>query len=164
MREQNMRETKLLRAVLRGALGIPIGLAIGYLMTILTSLFFAQGHYAPCVPQLTAAMGSEIRAVLVQAALCALLGASFSASSVVWEIDHWGLMAQTGVYFFINAAVMLPTAYALYWMEHSAAGFIRYFSIFLLVFALIWIVEYLAAKYMVGRMNENLRHRKNNGT
>lgn len=156
-----MKKKMILRAVLRGALGAPIGLAIGYLLTILSSLCFADGYYAPCVPQLAAAMGSEIKAVLVQAALSALLGVSFSACSVIWDIEHWGLMKQTGAYFFINTLVMMPTAYALYWMEHSWAGFVGYFGIFLLVFVVIWIIEFLIGKYTIRKMNANLMHRKN---
>lgn len=156
-----MKNRKILHAVLRGIRGIPVGVSIGYLLTILTSLVFADGCYAPCVPTLAAAMGSEIRAVIFQAILCGLLGAVFSASSVIWDIEHWGLMKQTGIYFLINTLAMLPTAYFLYWMEHSIAGFLGYLGIFSLIFVLVWIIEFLIAKYTIKKMNANLMNNKN---
>ncbi|MDE7224214.1 MAG: hypothetical protein K2O34_10590 [Acetatifactor sp.] len=49
--------------------GFTLGLAIGYLISIAVSLIWADGYYSPCVPELTAMMGNEINAVLVQAVL-----------------------------------------------------------------------------------------------
>ena len=87
------------KIVLRSILGCPIGIAIGYLITILLSLFWADGYYSPCVPELITTMGNEINAVLLQAFLCGLLGTGFAAASVIWEIDHWSIVKQTGIYF-----------------------------------------------------------------
>ena len=106
---------------LRGALGFPIGIAIGYVITICISLRWAGGYYPPCVPELAEALGSEIGAVALQALLCGLLGVGFAASSVIWEMESWSIARQTGVYFFIISLIMLPIAYVAYWMEHSVA-------------------------------------------
>ena len=59
---------------LRGALGFPIGIAIGYVITICISLMWAGGYYSPCAPELAEALGNEISAVILQALLCGLLG------------------------------------------------------------------------------------------
>jgi len=107
------------KLLLRGALGFPIGIAIGYVITICISLVWAGGYYSPCVPELAEALGSEIGAVALQALLCGLLGVGFAASSVIWEMESWSLVRQTGVYFFIISLIMLPIAYVAYWMEHS---------------------------------------------
>ena len=40
------------KLLLRGALGFPIGIAIGYVITICISLMWAGGYYSPCVPEL----------------------------------------------------------------------------------------------------------------
>ena len=55
------------KIILRGLLGFPVGIAIGYVITIVISLIWAQGYYSPCVPELAAAMGNEIYAVTLQA-------------------------------------------------------------------------------------------------
>ncbi len=144
------------KIVLRGILGFPIGIAIGYLITIFISLGWANGSYLPCVPELISAMGNEINAVILQALLCGLLGAGFAASSVIWEIENWSLIKQTGIYFLIISVIMLPIAYFAYWMEHSVAGVFRYFGIFVAIFAFIWVMQFVIGKQNVKKMNENL--------
>ena len=99
------------KVVLRALLGFPLGIAFGYIITILTSLVWANGFYSPCVPGLIEQMGSEINAVILQAALSGLLGGVFAASSVIWEIENWSIAKQTGIYFAITALVMMPVAY-----------------------------------------------------
>ena len=144
------------KIILRGILGIPIGITIGYLITIFISLGLANGYYSPCVPELISMMGSEIRAVIVQSVFSGILGAGFAASSVIWEIDHWSLVKQTGIYFAIASLLMLPIAYRAYWMEHSVVGFLSYFGIFILIFAMIWAIQFAIGKYNVKKMNEKL--------
>ncbi len=141
------------QVILRALLGFPIGIAIGYIITIIISLIFAQGYYSPCVPDLVETMGSEIGAVILQSILCGLLGSSFAATSVIWEIDKLSIAKQTGVYFLINSVVMMPIAYFTNWMEHSLVGFIMYFSIFIAIFFVVWIVQYFIWKDKIRKMN-----------
>lgn len=148
------------KIVLRSILGFPIGIAIGYLITIFISLGWANGYYSPCVPELISAMGNEINAVVLQALLCGLLGTGFAASSVIWEIEKWGIIKQTGIYFIITSVTMLPIAYFTYWMDHSIIGVFSYFGIFALIFAFIWIIQFVIGKHNVRRMNENLHNVK----
>lgn len=142
--------------ILRGILGIPVGITIGYLITIVISLIWADGYYVPCVPDLAETMGNEINGVILQTLLSGLLGAGFAAGSVIWEIESWGIVKQTAVYFGIASVIMMPTAYCLYWMEHSIYGFISYFSMFALIFAVIWAIEFAIGRCMVKRMNAGL--------
>ena len=130
--------------LLRGMLGFPLGLAMGYLITIFISLTVSDGRYYPCVPELAAVMGNEINAVLLQAV----------------QIESWGILKQTGIYFSIISVIMLPTAYVSYWMEHSLKGILSYFGIFVLIFATVWIVQYAAARHNVRKMNETLYSRR----
>lgn len=144
------------KVFLRSILGFPLGLAIGYFITIIISLIYADGYYSPCVPEFAAAMGSEIKAVLLQAFLYGILGMGFAASSVIWEIEDWGIAKQTGIYFLIICIVMMPIAYVTYWMEHSVKGFLSYFGIFAFIFVIIWVVQYIRMKYNVQKINETL--------
>ena len=140
----------------RSALGFPIGIAIGHLISIFQSLIWADGYYSPCTPELVSAMGNEINAVLLQTMLCGLLGISFGGCSVIWQIDGWSLVRQTGIHFFIVAVVMMPIAYFSYWMEHTMMGLLSYLAIFATIFAAIWLVFFFTGKYYVSRMNEEL--------
>lgn len=145
---------------LRSISGFPLGLALGYLITIIISLIWANGYYSPCVPELAVMMGSEINAVLLQALLCGILGMGFAASSVIWEMENWGIVKQTGIYFSIVSAIMMPIAYATFWMEHSLKGVLSYFGIFAFVFALVWVVQYTRGRHNVKKMNEALYKRQ----
>lgn len=144
------------KMIQRGIWGFPMGLAIGYAESILMSLCWGRGYYSPCSPALSDLMGNEINAVIIQALLCGLIGVSFAAGSVIWEIEHWSLIKQTGIYFAVNAMIMLPAAYLLYWMEHSIKGFLIYFAVFALIFVFFWLISLGIARYNVKNMNENL--------
>lgn len=150
------------KIVLRSLLGFPLGLAIGYMITIIISLIFADGYYSPCVPELITTMGSEINAVLLQAFLFGVLGSGFAAASVIWEIEDWRLVKQTGIYFLIVSVIMMPIAFVTHWMEHSMKGILSYFGIFFIIFVAIWIIQYAIAKHNVKKMNDVLYKKKGN--
>ena len=102
-------------------------------------------------------MGNEINAIILQTILCGLLGMGFAASSVIWEVEHWGITKQTGIYFLIVSIIMMPIAYFTYWMEHSIAGFLSYFGIFTLIFVIVWIIQFTIGRHNVRKINENLQ-------
>ncbi|MCM1126564.1 MAG: DUF3021 domain-containing protein [Lachnospiraceae bacterium] len=151
------------KIIMRSLLGFPIGIAIGYLITILISLGWANGYYSPCVPELISVMGNEINAVILQTFLCGMLGIGFAASSTIWEMDNWSIVKQTGIYFSIISVIMLPIAYFAYWMEHSIVGFFTYFGIFVLIFVIMWITQFVIGKHNVRKMNEKLFQTRDNG-
>lgn len=142
--------------LLRGLLGVPLGIALGHIISLLASLGLAGGEFSPCVPSLVQAMGSEVAAVALQTGLSGLLGAAFGAGSVVWSLDHWSLVKQTGVYFLIGSLAMLPIAYLAHWMEHSLRGILGYFLIYLAIFAGIWAIQYLTWRRRIGKLNQKL--------
>lgn len=148
------------KALLRGLLGIPLGIAIGYVITIIISLGWGQGYYSPCVPSLIETVGNEIGAVVLQAGLTGLLGGAFAAASVIWEIDTWSIAKQTGIYFFIASITMLPIAYFTEWMAHTLIGFLLYFGIFVAIFIIIWIIQYCFLKRKIQKLNKMFGNHK----
>ena len=143
-------------ALLRGLLGVPIGMAIGQVVSIASSLSWGGGQYLPATPQLIEACGGLLGAVVVQTILCGLIGAGFAAGSVVWEVEAWSLARQTACNYLISLVVMLPAAYINHWMAHSVAGVLVYFLIFTVIFAVIWLVMYLRMRRSVRAMNDKL--------
>lgn len=144
------------KAIQRGFIGFPVGVLIGYLITIVISLTHNSGNYFSAPKALEVVMGSEIGAVLLQALLCGLLGSTFAAGSVIWEFEDWSILKQSIVHFFITSIIMLPVAYSLRWMDHSFAGFAGYFGFFLSIYAAIWVTQYLTWKSRVKQMNEKI--------
>ena len=144
-------------AVLRGLLGIPLGIALGHVISIFSSLNWAGGFFSPCVPAFVESMGSEIAAVALQTALCGVMGAVFGAASVVWNREDWCIARQSVVYFLAAALAMLPIAWVTHWMEHSAAGIALYAAIFAAVFAAVWLSQYLLLRRRIREINQKMK-------
>ncbi|MGB4984270.1 MAG: DUF3021 domain-containing protein [Erysipelotrichaceae bacterium] len=140
----------------RALLGFPLGIAIGYVISIISSLIFANGYYSACVPMLIEKMGSEINAVILQTVLSGLLGSVFAGSSIIWELDEWSIIKQTVIYFMIISITMIPIAYITNWMEHSIEGFLIYFLVFVVIFSIIWLTQYLIWKANITKINSKL--------
>jgi hypothetical protein len=149
----------LKKILARGALGFPLGVCIGYLITIGISLALATGEYHSCVPALAEQFGSELAAVVFQAALCGVLGAAFAAASIIWERETWSIAKQTGLYFLVVSVAMFPIAYFAQWMEHSLAGFLLYFGIFIVLFIVMWVIQYLVWRNKIQRMNASIKEK-----
>lgn len=144
------------KAMLRGLVGFPIGVTIGYAITIVISLIFANGYYSPAVPSMIDMCGSEINAVLLQFVLCGLMGFIFAAGSVVWESEKLSLLAQTAINFVIVTGTMLPIAYVCHWMEHSIIGVLQYIGIFAGIYVSIWISQYITYKIGIRQINQKI--------
>lgn len=151
-----MKQTIMRRALV----GLPIGIALGYAITIAISLCQNQGMYVAAVPELIAQCGSETAAVGLQFVLCALLGAACGAGSVVWEIERWSLTKQTVVHLILLSLSMLPIAYFTHWMEHSLAGVLTYAGIFIGAYLVIWLALYAAIKRKLKAVNAHIRSQR----
>ena len=144
------------KALLRGLIGFPIGVTIGYAITIFSSLALAKGHYAPVVPAMTEQFGSEIAAVIIQFFLCGIMGVAFAAMSVIWESEKLNLAAQSGINFLLSVCTMIPIAYVCHWMEHSLSGVLSYMAIFAGIYASIWVAMYSAYRARIKKINADL--------
>ncbi len=142
--------------LLRGLLGIPVGISVSFITSIIISIIIADGHYYPCVPQLIEIMGSEIGAVVFQTILTIILGVSFAISSVIWEMDNWSIAKQTGIYFVITSAILLPISYFNNWMEQSLTGALSYFGIFVVLFILVWLSRYFIMRRKINEIRKRL--------
>lgn len=150
-----MKKTSLLRSLL----GAPLGLAVGFAITIIVSLVKGDGIYYPVVPALEAAMGSELKAVVVQAVVLMLYGAIWAGSSVIWELDGWSILRQSLTHLLITSLATLPVAYFMHWMDHSLMGFVKYFGIFLLIYLVIWLSQYSSMKKRISELNAKVREK-----
>ena len=140
----------------RGLIGFPVGIAIGYVITVIISICIGDGFFHPVNPELVNKMGSELNAILIQTGLSGIMGTGFAMASVIWEIDKWSIAKQTGIYFVLTAAAMMPVAYITGWMEHSTIGVVTYFGIFVIIFVVVWMIQYSVIKCNIRKMNENL--------
>ena len=138
----------------RGLVGFPVGIAIGFVITLIISACIGDGFYYPVTPELIGSMGNELNAVFLQTVLCGIMGSGFAMASVIWELDSWSLAKQSGIYFLIACIIMFPIAYIANWMKHSIAGVLSYVCIFIVIFVVVWITQYLCWKRKIKRMND----------
>ena len=144
------------KALRRALIGMPIGLLISTVITIIISLCKGDGHYYAVVPALIEDGGSEINAVLIQFICSLLYGAVFAGATVIWETD-WSLTKMTIVHLLVVALITLPIAYFMQWMKHSFTGFLTYIGIFLAIYAAIWIAEYTRMRKGVNDLNRKMK-------
>lgn len=145
---------KMLRCAL---LGFPLGVWIGYTITILVSLFLPDGAYSPVVPEMVQDMGSERTAVIVQYLLCGILGSASAAGTLIWQSEKLSILQQTVYHFLLLSITMLPTAYFCHWMEHSIGRVLGYVGIFAALYVSIWCGQMWGLRRRVKKMNERLK-------
>lgn len=141
-------------------IGFPIGIAIGVVITLIISACIGDGFYYPVTPELINSMGNELNAIILQNVLCGIIGSGFAMASVIWDIDSWSLAKQSAIYFLIACIIMFPIAYITNWMKHSIAGVLSYVGIFVVIFVIAWLVQYLSWKRKIKRMNDCFKKNK----
>ncbi|MGL5440525.1 MAG: DUF3021 domain-containing protein [Filifactoraceae bacterium] len=142
----------------RGLLGFPLGIAIGFVITIIVSICIGNGLFYNVTPELIETMGNELNAVIIQTVLSGIIGTGFAMTSIVWEIDSWSLAKQSGVYFAIACIIMFPISYITNWMKHSAVGILLYVGIFIAIFVVTWLIQYCVWKSKIKKMNNKIKN------
>ncbi len=144
------------KAFLRGVIGIPIGVTIGYGITVVMSLRFGGGSFSPVVPAMVEAFGAESVAVAAQFGLMCLMGFVFAFASCAWEVEEWSLLKQTVLHFCTITPTAMFVAWACRWAEYTPGGMWGYFGIFVVIYVTIFVIEMLAARAKVKGANEKL--------
>lgn len=137
--------------------GFLMGIFIVYLITIITSIMKPGGQYYPTVPTLIDQMGSEINAVLFQLLFSGLYGSIWAVSSLIWKNENWSILKMTIVHFLITSIITLPIAYFTHWMGHNMVGLVRYFLIFIGIYAGVWLFQYISWKNEVKQLNTKIQ-------
>jgi hypothetical protein len=148
----------LKKALLRSLLGAPLGVFISYTITIFIALSIPNNKtFDPVVPMLTQVMGNEVKAVVLQYFLSALLGFAFTIGSCVFEVDEWSITKQIIIHFLISITAMFPIAYFCYWMKHTVWGIVSYIIIFAVIYAIIWTIQILAWRKRIDQINKGIQ-------
>lgn len=131
-------------------------MAINQLIGIARSLAAGDGRYSPVTPAFEARFPSATAAVIVQMLLIGLVGATFAACSVIFEIERWSFLKQGALHLLITSAVGVPVC--LYcWMPASRAGAAWLAGSWVFCYAATWLAQYLVYRHHVRRLNERIR-------
>jgi hypothetical protein len=150
------------KMIKRGLFGFPCGIALGLVITVVISICVGDGLFYPVTPELITTMGNELNAVILQTGLCGVMGTGFAMASLIWEIDSWNLVKQSGIYFAIICIIMFPIAYVTNWMKHNLVGILSYVGIFVAIFIVTWLIQYAIWKSRVKKMNDKVQNENHN--
>ena len=143
-------------AVKRAIMGFMYGVFIGQTILILESLMARDGNFYPVAASLVELAGTKIGAVIIQYFLTGLIGTTFAATTVLFEIDNWSLLRQTILHFIITSIVMYIAGFLCGWFPHKLSSTLIWFGIFIVIYVIFWISFSSYYKNKVKKMNEAL--------
>ena len=139
----------------RGVVGFAFGVMVGQIVAIIISLAHGNGAFMPTTIAFASRFENEIIAVIGQNIMMGLIGTTFSAASIVFELERWGFLKQCLVHFSITAVIWIPFVY-LCWMPENLKGLIILEVNFFGTYLLIWIIQYFINKNDVRKINEKI--------
>ena len=143
-------------AVKRAIMGFIYGVFIGQTILILESLMARDGNFYPVAASLVELAGTKIGAVIIQYFLTGIIGTTFAATTVLFEIDNWSLLKQTIIHFIITSIVMYIAGFLCGWFPHKLSSTLIWFGIFIVIYVIFWISFSSYYKNKVKKMNEAL--------
>ena len=144
------------KIIKRAIMGFVYGVFIGQTILILESLNAGNGSFCPVSEYLVQHASSTLAAVIIQYFVTGLIGISFSASTVIFEIDKWSITAQTALHFVITFAVMLFAGFVCGWFPHRVSGVLVWFVVFVVIYVIMWIIFSLYFRRQTKKINEAL--------
>lgn len=151
------------RMVRRALLMFPVGVWIGYTVTIAISVAaggFGGNFYSPVVPALEKAMGGQLPAVVLQYFLCGFLGSFSSLCATIYDIESWSYTRQTAVHFLVLAVPMFIITVACRWLPLRPGPVAAYWALFAGLYLLIWLGMRAYWKRKLRGINETLREKE----
>ena len=142
--------------VKRAVLGFIYGVFIGQTILIIESLFMRDGNFYAVSNSLLELAGSKIAAVIIQYFLTGLIGTTFAATTVIFEMDSWSLLRQSITHFIITSIVMYVAGFLCGWFPHTLVSTLIWFGVFVVVYLIFWICFSLYYKNKVKKFNEVL--------
>jgi hypothetical protein len=129
----------------RGIVGFFVGATISYLLVI---------SGIPALESVEMTLNGEF--LRIHFLLTSLLGFHLAGSSAVFNQEEWSLLKQTIVHFLCMLPA-IPAAYYLGWMPRTSLGAFTYVIVFLVLYAVQWILSYLYWKKQAKEMGEYLQ-------
>ena len=152
-----MTKNEIKKAVAKRAiLGFIYGVFIGQTILIMESLFMRDGNFYAVSNSLLQLAGTKIGAVIIQYFLTGLIGTTFAATTVIFEMDSWSLLRQSILHFIITSIVMYAAGFLCGWFPHTLVSTLIWFGVFIVVYVIFWISFTIYYKNKVKKINEAL--------
>lgn len=152
-----MANKEIKQAIIKRAiLGFIYGVFIGQTILIIESLFMRDGNFYAVTASLLELAGTKIAAVIIQYFITGIIGTTFAATTVLFEMDNWSLLRQTITHFIIVSIVMYIAGFLCGWFPHTVVSTLIWFGVFVVVYVIFWICFSMYYKNKVKKINEAL--------
>lgn len=145
----------LKKALLRGFLGMPLGVFISTTIGVIYSLAYGELMVIPPVGGDT----NSLKAYIVQYIVSMIIGFVFAFGSAIFEVDKWSIAKQTTIHFLLTSIVFFPCSIMARWISFNFISIIVYFFIFIIIYITIWFIQYFSWKKRIMRLNKELQNR-----
>ncbi len=140
----------------RALVSAPVCMLINQLVGICLSLIRGDGRYSPVLPAFAARFPSDTAAVVVQMLLIGLVGATFAACSVIFDIERWSFLKQGLVHLAVTSAVSIPVCLYCWWPETAGVVWALVGS-WLFCYAATWLSQYLLYRRRVRALDAKIK-------
>ena len=142
----------LKKAILRGLIGIPIGVFISTTIGLIISLIYGELSVVSNI----GIISNPLTAYTFQYIISIVLGFTFAAGSAIFEVDSWSLAKQSIIHFLLSSLVYLPCAIIAGWVPVKMIAILYYFITFISIYIMIWAIQYFVWKDRIKKLNQKL--------
>ncbi|MDI9470123.1 MAG: DUF3021 domain-containing protein [Bacillota bacterium] len=139
------------RLLVRLLAGLVSGVFLVHVITLLVN-YASLGQHLVCMPELTEKLGPD-RAIVFQTILGAICGMVAHAGMCFFDIEKWSLLRASVVHCALILITFLPIGLQLYWFSFDLVAILIMAFAIILVYALIWLIMYIAWKRDIRQMN-----------
>ena len=145
----------LKKAVLRGLLGMPLGVFISTTIGLIYSLVYGE---LMVIPPVDGAI-TPLKAYAIQYIVSMVIGFVFAFGSAIFEVDRWSIAKQTVMHFLLTSIVFLPCSIMARWVDFNFISVLVYFIIFIIIYIAIWFIQYFSWKNKIIKLNRKLQEK-----
>lgn len=149
--------TKYTKYALLGVESAAIGIAVGFLISLVFSALNGATTYYPSAPAFVGRFGTPLEATAVSAAIWVLIGLVFGYGSLIFGVEKWSLLKRTVINCCVYYAGFLPLAIVAGWFPLDGAHLAVFTGIYVLIYAVIWAINYWIAEAEIRRINQRLK-------
>lgn len=130
------------KIIKRALLGFMYGVFIGQTIVLLESLFVGDGNFYALTTYLVDHTKTKLAAAFIQYLITGLIGSTFAAGTVIFEVENWSLIGKTVLHFVITSVVMYIAGFLCGWFPHTVISTLLWFGLFIVIYIIFWICFY----------------------
>lgn len=143
----------LKKALLRGLLGMPLGVFISTTIGLIYSLVYGELMVIPPVDGTI----TPLNAYIIQYAVSMIIGFVFAFGSAIFEVDKWSIAKQTTMHFLLTSIVFFPCSILARWIDFNLISVLIYILIFVAIYVAVWFIQYYSWKNKIVKLNKKLQ-------